>query len=211
MKDLRSKRWIILGGKSGSAKLTMHVDESVTVKGSPVRSLQKFIEAELTPAQREHVLAQMPPEYATRFRSPILATETVPVHMLNVFTEFAAKEKGEGVEAFARRAGREAAGEAVKGIYRFFALVLTPAALLSKGGQMWGALYNRGELRVDDQASNSARIRLINFPSELAGCSRMTGWIERMAQLTGVKDVIIEQTQCFAKGAPNCEWRITWK
>jgi len=28
----------------------MAVDESVTVKGSPVRSLQKFIDAELTPS-----------------------------------------------------------------------------------------------------------------------------------------------------------------
>ena len=30
---------------------TMTRDESVTVKGSPVRSLQKFLERELTPAQ----------------------------------------------------------------------------------------------------------------------------------------------------------------
>ncbi|HVR38290.1 MAG TPA: hypothetical protein VMU84_04290, partial [Thermoanaerobaculia bacterium] len=101
-------------------------DESVTVKGSPVRSLQKFIDANLNGDQREVVLKNLPPEYATRFRSPILATETVPVHMLNRFTEEAAKAKGETVEGFARRAGQAAASDAVKGIYRFFALVLTP-------------------------------------------------------------------------------------
>jgi predicted hydrocarbon binding protein len=189
----------------------MHVDESVTVKGSPVRSLQKFVETELTPAQRDLLFNRLPPEYATRFRAPILPTETIPVHMLNVFTEEAAKAKGEPLEAFARRAGREAASEAVRGIYRFFALVLTPAALLAKGGQMWGALYNRGELRVEDQTPNSARIRLVNFPSELAGCSRTTGWIERMAELTGVKDIVIEQTQCFARGGPECQWSLKWK
>ncbi|MDQ3280531.1 MAG: DUF2378 family protein [Acidobacteriota bacterium] len=186
------------------------VDESVTVKGSPVRSLQKFIDAELTPAQRDSVLAQLPPEYATRFRSPVLATEVVPVHMLNRLTAEAAKAKGEPLEAFARRAGREAAGEAVKGIYRFFALVMTPTALLSKASQMWSSLYNRGEMRVEDQTEKSARIRITNFPSEIAGCSRVTGWLERMAELTGVKNVRVEQTQCFAKGAPNCEWKLTW-
>ena len=93
----------------------------------------------------------------------------------------------------------------MKGIYRFFAMVLTPPALLSKGGQMWSALYNRGELRVDEQTANTARISLIDFPSELAGCSRMTGWIERMAELTNSKDLQIEQTKCFkvacAKGS----------
>ncbi|HEX2122818.1 MAG TPA: hypothetical protein VHL59_14385 [Thermoanaerobaculia bacterium] len=187
------------------------MDESVTVKGSPVRSLQKFLDAELDPAQREVVFGKLPPEYADRFRRPILATETIPVHMLNRFTEEAAKARGEPLEAFARRAGREGASDAVKGIYRFFALVMTPPALLGKAGQMWSSLYNRGELRVEDQTDHSARIRLVNFPSEVAGCSRVTGWIERMAELTGVKNVRVQQTQCFAKGADCCEWQLNWQ
>jgi uncharacterized protein (TIGR02265 family) len=187
------------------------VDESVTVKGSPVRSLQKFIDSELTADQREAVFRALPPEYATRFRGPILATETVPVHMLNRLTEEAAKAKGETVDKFARRAGREAASDAVKGIYRFFALVMTPPALLGKAAQMWSSLYNRGELRVENQTEGSARIRLANFPSEAAGCARITGWMERMAELTGAKDIAVEQTNCFTKGAPCCEWTIKWR
>lgn len=186
------------------------VDESVTVKGSPVRSLQKFIDAELTPEQRDAVLRSLPPEWGTRLRTPVLATETIPVHMLNRFTEEAAKAKGEPIDAFARRAGREAAGDAVKGIYRFFALVMTPPALLGKASQMWSSLYNRGQLRVEEQGDHGARIRLVNFPSELAGCSRVTGWIERVAELTGVKNIKVEQTQCFAKGGACCEWTLSW-
>jgi predicted hydrocarbon binding protein len=186
------------------------LDDSVTVKGSPVRSLQKFIDAELTPEERETVLRSLPPEYAKRFSAPVLATETVPVHMLNLFTQEAAKAKGEPVEAFARRAGHEAASEAVRGIYRFFALVMTPTALLGKASQMWSSLYNRGELRVEDQSGNSARIRLTNFPSETVGCSRVTGWIERMAELTGVKNIQVEQSQCSAKGDACCEWQLRW-
>ena len=186
------------------------VDESVTVKGSPVRSLQKFIDAELTQDQKDAVLDRLPAEFAARFRSPILATETVPVHLMNRVTEEAARAKGEPLESFARRAGHQAAGEAVKGIYRFFALILTPAALLGKASHMWSSLYNRGEMRVDEQTENSARIRILNFPSEAAGCSRVTGWIERMAELTGVKDIKVVQTQCFAKGGACCEWRLSW-
>lgn len=187
------------------------MNESVTVKGSPVRSLQKFIDAELDAAQRDTLYASLPPEFATRFRGPILATETIPVHMLNRLTEEAAKARGEGLEAFARRAGREAARDAVKGIYRFFALVLTPPALLSKAGQMWSALYNRGELRIADQTDKSAHIVLADFPSEIAGCSRFTGWIEGMAELTGVKNIKVQQTQCYAKGGKQCEWKLDWQ
>lgn len=186
-------------------------DETVTVKGSPVRSLQKFIDSNLTAEQREQVLSKLPPDYAARFRTPILATEVVPVHMLNRFTEEAANAKGEPVDAFARRAGRDAAGEAVKGIYRFFAMVMTPPALLSKAGQMWSSLYNRGELRVDSQTDDGAVISLTNFPSEASGCARITGWLERMAELTGAKNVQVTQTQCFAKGGKHCQWQLKWK
>ncbi len=187
------------------------VDESVTVKGSPVRSLQKFIETELDEGQREAVFHALPPEYAKRFRSPILATETVPVHMLNRLTEEAAKAKGEPVEEFARRAGRMGANDAVKGIYRFFALAMTPPALLGKVGQMWGSLYNRGELCVVEQTETSTRIRCVDFPFELAGCARLHGWIEQMAELTGGRNIRVQQTQCFAKGAECCEWELNWK
>ena len=183
----------------------------MTVKGSPVRSLQKFVEADLTPEQRASVFSQLPAEFAARLRSPILATEKIPVHILNRFTEEAAKAKGESLESFARRVGRFGADEAVRGIYRFFALALTPTALLSKGAQMWTALYSRGELRVENQTSTSATIRLVDYPSERAACLRITGWIEKMAEMTGVKVIRIEQTKCFAQGAPACEWEAEWK
>jgi hypothetical protein len=181
------------------------------VKGSPVRSLQKFVEKDLTDEQRELVFSRLPPEFTARLKAPILPTETIPVHILNRFTEEAAKAKGEPLESFAMRAGRDGANEAVRGIYRFFALVLTPPALLSKGGQMWSSLYNRGQLRVENQTANTARLRLVDFPAERAGCLRITGWIEKMAELTGVKRVRIEQTKCYALGAPACEWELEWK
>src|SRR5207244_6335287 len=138
----------------------------------PVRSLQKFIDAELTPAQKDSVLSTLPDPWRERLRGPILPTETVPVSVLNKMTEEAAQAKGESLDSFARRAGREAAGDAVKGIYRFFALMATPAGLLGRAAQMWSGLYNRGEMRVDNQTDHSATIKLADFPSEPAGCAR---------------------------------------
>ena len=185
-------------------------DETVTVKGSPVRSLQKFIERELTAFQRDELLRSLPDDFALRMRGPILPTETIPVHLLNQLTETAAKLKGEALDPFARRAGREAASDAIKGIYRFFVMIMTPASLLPKASQMWRAVYNRGDLHIQDQTGHSATVQLLDFPSEVAGCARITGWIERLAELTGAKNVRINQTQCYAKGAPHCEWSITW-
>ena len=186
-------------------------DESVTVKGSPVRSLQKFIEAELTPEQRDAVFASLPPQFAARMRGPVLATETIPIWVLNQMAEASAKEKGEPLHAFARRAGREGANDAIKGIYRFFALAMTPASLLTKASTMWSTLNNRGTMQVGNQTDHGATLKLLDYPSESVHCARVTGWIERMAELTGAKNVRVEQTQCYAKGAPHCEWTIHWQ
>jgi hypothetical protein len=189
----------------------MTPDDSVTVKGTPVRSLQKFVQSDLTAPQLQTLYSSLPPPDAQRFREQILPTETVPVSLLNRVTAEAARAKGESLDSFARRAGREAAGEAVKGIYRFFALVLTPSALLSKASQMWSSIYNRGRLNVVDQTDNGARIELLDFPSEVAGCARFYGWIEKMAELTGAKDIVITKTRCFARGDRNCEWQLRWR
>lgn len=184
--------------------------ETVTVKGSPVRSLQKFIETDLTSDQRAILFRNLPPEYVARLTSAILPTETVPVHMLNKVTEEAAKAKGEPLDSFGRRAGRAAASDAVKGIYRFFALVLTPDALLSKASPMWSSLYNQGQLRVEDRTDGSARIVLSDFSTEPAFCARFTGWVERMAEMTGSKVVEIKHSGCKSRGAACCEWKVTW-
>ena len=189
----------------------MTPDHSVTVKGSPVRSLQKFVRADLTPEQHAAVFRNLPPEYAQRLSETILPTETIPLHMLNRLTEEAARAKGEPLESFARRAGRDGAGDAIHGIYRFFALILTPTALLAKGGQMWSSLYNRGKLTVEDETATGARLLLKDFPSEAAGCGRVTGWIERMAEMSGVTVVNLEHAKCFAHGDDHCEWELRWK
>jgi hypothetical protein len=188
----------------------LQADRTVTVKGSPVRSLLAFIDKELTPEQRTEVFGALPPEIAQRFARPLLATETIPVYLLNALTVEAARVRNEPIETFGVRAGRAAANDAVKGIYRFFALVLTPPALLSKASQMWRTLYNRGDLKVEKPDDHSGKIRLVDFPSELAGCARITGWIEGMAALTGAKNISVKQVECYAKGGAACEWDVHW-
>ena len=182
----------------------------VTVKGSPVRSLLKFLEGELTATQREELFRKLPEGDAARLRGHILVTDSIPVATLNRLTEEAAKLRQEPLQTFARRAGRAAASEAFSGVYRVFALVLTPDKLLEKASRIWGSLYNRGELRVEKRSDRNAHVTLLNFPSEEAGCARVTGCIERMVELTGVRNPRVAHSRCHAKGAPACEWDLQW-
>jgi hypothetical protein len=187
-------------------------EQTLTVKGSPVKSLLKFIQDELTSDQREKAFAALPPEWGKRLRAGnFLVSETIPYSILNRLTESAAEAKGENTESFARRAGAVAASEAMSGVYRLFALVMTPTALLGKASRIWSSLYSVGELRVQSEGPKGASIALVNFPTEAVGCARVTGWMEKMTNLTGVKNVRVTQTKCFAKGAKACEWDLRWE
>jgi hypothetical protein len=141
----------------------------------------------------------------------ILATEYVPVSLLNRITEQAALVKGEPVEQFARRAGRFGAREAVNTVMRFLLRVFTPDSLIAKGASVWSSVYDRGRLEAIREGGTRARVILHGFPSQPAGCARVTGWIEEMTAMTNVKDIQIRQVKCFARGASACEWEITWR
>ena len=67
-----------------------------------------------------------------------------------------------------------------------------------------------GKMSAEQPSSNSAIIRLKDFPNpQRVMCERVTGWIEHMAEMSGVKPKI-EQVRCAAEGSSECEWRISW-
>ena len=184
----------------------------IHVKGTPLKSFLTFIDLELTADQREEVFASVPGELAGRLRNKqVVATDYVPVSLLNQITVEAARVKGEPVEGFARRAGQFAARDAVNTVMRFLIRIFTPDTLLQKGAAIWKSVYDRGELRATREGPTRARVMLADFPSEAAGCARITGWIEEMTAMTKVRDVRVRQVRCFSRGAPACEWEIQWK
>jgi hypothetical protein len=143
-------------------------------------------------------------------RGSVLATHLVSMSSLNRMTEHAAKLAGQHVAPFAREAGRYSAGEAVRGVYKFFARVLTPDALLSRAAAMWSAMNTAGRMEVHREGERAARLRLLDFPSETVMCSRIGGWLEQMIELTGTTKYVVAKGSCVAKGDTCCEWRFTW-
>jgi hypothetical protein len=184
--------------------------EIVTVKGTVIKSLMKFVSTELTPAQLESCLAQLPADFSGQIRGQVLMTATFPVTQVNRFTELCAAAKGEPAESFAKRAGRASADDAVKTVYRLLVMVLTPTALLQKATSMWRTIYSAGEYSVEAKRPGLAHIFLRNFPSEPVGCARVSGWIEQLGSMTKVKNLAVRHIKCIAKKDPHCEWTVSW-
>lgn len=182
------------------------------VKGQTINSFLKFASSKLTPEQYREVIALAPAEFRTEMeRGSILPTHLMSMAVLNRMTEHAAKLAGEPIAQFARQAGRFSATEAVKGVYRFFARVLTPEALLSRAASMWSAMNTAGRMEVQNDGERAATLRLSDFPSEPVMCARVGGWLEQMTELTGTTKYIVTKSQCVSKGDRCCEWKLTWQ
>lgn len=184
--------------------------KSVNVKAVPVNAVVEFVRKELSSAQLQAVLAGLPPADAALFTGHILATEQVPLHAVNEFTRLCASEKGEPVKSFGRRAGRFGAEQGVRSVYRFIMMVMSTESVLRKAPFMWTRVYDGGEMEVE-ALPNSARIHIRDFPSEEAGCARVTGWFEKIGELSGAKNLRTVHPSCMAEGAKVCTWTFEWQ
>jgi hypothetical protein len=187
---------------------TMTADS--TVKGSILIALLQFFEVDLSQVQRDELFAREDPTRALTGRNKVLASDRVPLSLLNRLTVTAAVIKGEPLPSLARRAGRAGAESGLKGVYRLFARILTPAFQLSKAAALWSSVYDRGQVEAIPHGNSGATIKLLDFKTETAMCERIHGWLERMNQMTGAKDTKVTQTRCCSRGDDHCEWEITW-
>ena len=184
---------------------------SPSVKGQTINSFLKFSSSKLTADQYREVTALGPAELRSEMeKGSVLPTHLVSMAALNRMTEHAAKLAGQPMAQFARDAGRLSAGEAIRGVYRFFARVLTPDALLARAAAMWSAMNTAGRMEVHRDGERAATLRLLDFPSEPVMCARISGWLEQMIELTGISKYVVAKGSCVAKGDKFCEWRFTW-
>ena len=183
---------------------------TATTKGAVLRALLKFVESDLTADEFNRATAALPEADQAIIRQPsILPSLKVSEFVLNRLTVEAARAKGEELESFARRAG-EAELRASVGIYRFFTFVLTPAAIVKKAATIWSTIHSHGALTVTESDRNRARVRLSDYPSEPSHCARLTGWMEGLGLMTGVRNTKVVHGHCMTRGDRDCEWLVTW-
>ena len=180
------------------------------VKGQTLKSLLLYAESQLTPVEFQELLASVTPE-ERREVTRILATSTFPMKLVNQLTTTAASIARRPVPEFAREAGRFSAAEGLKGVYRFFARILTPEALLAKATAMWSSMNLAGTMTMENTGPRSAIVRLSGYPeTEEVMCMRVTGWMEELLELAGSSRSAVTHVHCAARGADACEWNVTW-
>lgn len=110
-----------------------------------------------------------------------------------------------------RTLGRFGADANLTTIYRLFYAVGTVKWILDRAARLWDVHYDAGKLLVVRHPGPEAEMRIVRFPTpHRAHCLSVMGWAERSIELSGGRDVTMEETACRARGDEDCSFHARW-
>ena len=118
---------------------------------------------------------------------------------------------GKGDLALIKDLGRHGADANLTTIYRLFYKVGTVKWILARATRLWGMHYDSGNLIIEALPGKAVEARIVGFASpHRAHCLSVQGWAERSVELSGGRDVILEELSCRARGDDECFMKVSW-
>jgi len=182
------------------------------IKGSALIARMNYIRQKCTPEQKERILAELDEDIKKIFNFTVFASQWYPLeHMVNLSLAID-KVMGKGDQALLWELGYFSAVEAVKGIYKVFFKIGTPEFVIRRSAQLWNRYYDSGKMTAVLLKKNQVSLVLEDFDSPMhEHCLAVQGWIQGVLELSGGKNVKIENSQCRAKRAKVCEFVASWE
>ena len=118
---------------------------------------------------------------------------------------------GKGDLALVKELGRYGADANLTTIYRLFYKVGTVQWILSRASRLWGMHYDAGRMIVRAPGGREVELEIMDYDTPHAvHCLSVEGWIERSVELSGGKDVVLDELDCRARGGARCRMRVRW-
>lgn len=119
---------------------------------------------------------------------------------------------GKGDLALVKPLGRHGADANLTTIYRLFFKVGTVRWIIARAARLWGMHYDSGKMVVQQAPGKEIELRIENFATpHRVHCLSVQGWAERSVELSGARDVALDELACRASGDLSCRFRITWR
>lgn len=181
------------------------------VKGTALMPRIKYMEEKSSPEQKERVISQLSPEFQKDLHQGILLGSWYPFEYYLEINRALDLVLGTGDFSLIPKLGYYSAEQGLKGVYKLFYKVGSPEFIIARGAKVWNQYFVNGQLNVEEVARRVVRLTLtdVEAPSE-EHCLSVLGWVRRMLELAGAKNVRTEQSKCRRKGAPYCEIMARW-
>ena len=183
------------------------------VKGTLIAARLRFLRSRGAEAT-ERVLDRMSAEDQAALRGMVLPSSWYPADLLQRLETTAAAIVANGdPRALFVEMGRYTAQANLgpTGVQRAYLRHGDPHFLLSHVPRMYVTQHTDGNRTYEKAGEKAAVIR--SFDAEVArreDCLTATGWMGRAIEVSGGREVRVEEKLCRSKGAPHCEFHCTW-
>lgn len=128
------------------------------------------------------------------------------------FLSSADKILGKDDHGVCYEAGKTSAAEAFGGIYKLFLEFGGPNIFLKKAALAWRTLNDSGYLEIAIAKDNYTKgmVKEYGAPNKCY-CFFLTGYFEKVLELSGAKNVKVKETKCRLSGDDCCEYEGTWE
>jgi predicted hydrocarbon binding protein len=107
--------------------------------------------------------------------------------------------------------GRHEAERDMSTVHRLFFRLANPAYVLEKATEYWRSFCDFGEWQVVRDSSHGATATLVGVPVvDEVYCQELSGYLQRLFELVGAKNVKSEHARCRARGDETCVWVGSW-
>jgi uncharacterized protein (TIGR02265 family) len=184
------------------------------VKGTLLIARMKFVRSR-GEMEAERILKRMSSEDQLILRSMLLPSSWYPAGTLLrlEMTAAAILSKGDRRTLFLEM-GRFTANTNLgpEGMHRPFVHETDPHFLLENVPRLYSSQHSTGQRTYEKAGPTVAVIRHVDTEqADADDCLTTAGWLGRGVELSGGRGVLVDEVLCRGRGAPHCEFRISWR
>lgn len=182
------------------------------IKGTGYKSDTQFVKSKYGEEVFAAILATLSAEDQKLLRGPILSHDWYPAEPIDRFRKAVVQHFNDAPMLTLREMGRYSADFGLTGIYRVFISLVSPMTIIKRSNDLWPKYFDSGRVVVTEADKTTVLIKIMewNDASEYIG-ALLTGYFGRAIEISGGHSVEVVQLSSVSRGAPYCEWKVSWR
>jgi len=182
------------------------------VKGSLLLAAVQHLEHVHGRTLFETIMARLSPEVRGRIGGMILPMAWFPVTYYEALLAAVERAIGPGNGVAAMEVGAATANRELPTTHRVFMQTATPAMAIDRLPQLWRSYHSGGDLVIDKGGTGTVRVEARGLqPDTFLHAMAMTGFYQRLLDLTGAKDVRATLVSSRGRGDERTVTTLRWR
>lgn len=182
------------------------------IRGLVISATTKYIQQNYGEEGWNKVLNSLEPQDREVLKGKFSPMSFYPVKPYINLMKAADKVFGKGDFEICRKIGIYEAEDTFSGVYKIFLELGNPNFLINKASLAWRTFHDGGALEIEQVGDKYAKGKIVDFPEfDKCFCVNLVGFFGKVLEMSGAKNLQIQETKCRCQGDKFCEYEIKWE